>query len=213
MLRLECEHGVKTVVLTPHYYRDRENPKQFLLRRDASVELLEGAIRALPELERNLLPSRILGAEVTWAPNLHDCEELPLMCIGQTKNLLLELPYAPWNDRMIDQIYDLMGRTGITPIIAHLERYVKLQRPEMIREVLALGVPVQISADVLLRVTTRKSAMKLLKSGQARILASDCHNCTDRPPNLAAGLEIVSRKLGEHFVKSLLACADELITA
>ena len=29
MLRMEYDQGVDTVVLTPHFYRDRENPKHF----------------------------------------------------------------------------------------------------------------------------------------------------------------------------------------
>jgi protein subunit release factor B len=30
MLRMEAEQGVHTVVLTPHFYRDRERPEHFL---------------------------------------------------------------------------------------------------------------------------------------------------------------------------------------
>ena len=65
---------------------------------------------------------------------------LPELCIGETKNMLIELPFTPWNDRMIHQLYEFFGGTGITPVIAHLERYLKIQRPEHIREVLELGV-------------------------------------------------------------------------
>ena len=38
MLRMERDQGVDAVVLTPHFYRDRERPEQFLARRRASAE-------------------------------------------------------------------------------------------------------------------------------------------------------------------------------
>ena len=38
--------------------------------------------------------------------------------------------------------------------------------------------------------------MKMLKAGQAHIMASDCHNVTTRPPNLAMGISVVEKKLG-----------------
>lgn len=210
MLRMEREQGVDTVVLTPHFYRDKENPKHFLQRREKSMLTLGKRILELPEPERGALPRLLIGAEVAWAPNLADWDELPELCIGETKNLLLEMPFTPWNDRMIDQIYDLISRTGITPVIAHLERYLKIQRPEHIRELLEVGAPVQVSGDVLLHFMSRGSAMKLLKNRQAHLLASDCHNCTTRRPDLKAALNVVRQKLGSHRTETLIRCADEL---
>lgn len=210
LLRMQAEQAVDTVVLTPHFYRDRENPKHFLQRRAKAVEVLEGYLQSLPEETLGALPRRILGAEVAWAPNLVDWEELPEFCIGDTKNLLLELPFIPWNDRMIDGIYDLISRTGIMPVIAHLERYLKIQRPEHIRDVLELGVPVQVSGDVLLRFTTRGGAMKLLKNRQAHLIASDCHSLEKRPPNMKAAMDVVRKKLGDRTAENLLRNAYEV---
>ena len=210
LLRMEMEQGVDTVVLTPHFYRDQERPEHFLARREASFGLLQQEICALPEGERESLPALIVGAEVAWRPNLSDWEELPRFCIGATKNLLLELPFTPWNDQMLHQIYDMVGRTGITPVIAHLERYLKIQRPELIRDVLSLDVPIQISSDIFLHPLTRGTGLKMLKRGQAHFLASDCHNLTTRKPNLATAMAVVEKKLGVECVQALNACASEL---
>ena len=51
MLRMERDQGVDTVVLTPHFYRDRERPEHFLKRRRAAGEALRDALMALPEEE------------------------------------------------------------------------------------------------------------------------------------------------------------------
>ena len=210
MLRMERSQGVDTVVLTPHFYRDRENPQRFLRRRQESAVALARRVIELSEQEREALPQMLLGAEVTWWPDMADWEELPEMCIGDTRNLLLELPFTPWNDRMIYQLHELFGRTGITPVIAHLERYLKIQRPEYIREVLQLGVPVQVSADILLRPIARGGAMKLLRQGQAHVVASDCHRCVGRIPNLAAATDLLRRKLGNSETEMIIRRADEL---
>lgn len=210
LLRMEMEQGVDTVVLTPHFYRDQERPEHFLARRAESFDRLQEAVCTMQERERKSLPTLVLGAEVAWRPNLSDWEELPQFCIGETKNLLLELPFTLWNDQMLHQIYDMVGRTGITPVIAHLERYLKIQRPELIRDVLSLDVPIQISSDIFLHPLTRGTGLKMLKRGQAHFLASDCHNLTTRKPNLATAMSVVEKKLGVECVHCLTACADKM---
>ena len=76
MLRMERDQGVDTVVLTPHFYRDREWPERFLARRRASAEALRDALMALPEEEIRNMPRLILGAAVAWVPNLPEMTEL-----------------------------------------------------------------------------------------------------------------------------------------
>jgi len=211
LLRMEREQGVTTVALTPHFYRDRENPRHFLQRREKAVLELGRALLELPGEERNSLPDLLIGAEVAFAPNMTDWEELPDLCIGRTKNLLLEMPFTPWTERMIDQIYDLISRTGITPVIAHLERYLAAQRPELVREVLSLGVPVQVTGDVLTSWRTRRTALRLLEGRGERLIASDCHRTDTRPPVMKAALDVVSKKLGQPRAAALLRCAEELV--
>lgn len=211
MLRAQRGQGVDTVVLTPHFYRDLENPQHFLRRRRDAVIKLGRCLQEMSAEERNELPRVLLGAEVAWWPTIAEWDELPELCIGETKNLLLELPFTPWNDKMIHQLYEFYGRTGITPVIAHLERYLKIQQPEHIEEILNLGVPVQVSADVLLRPLARRGVLKMLQEGQAHLVASDCHGVEKRTPNLAAAMNILREKLGEDSVKMLIRCADELV--
>jgi len=210
MLRMEKEQGVDAVVLTPHFYGLQEQAKDFLARRDESIRKLNAELAKLPEEEQGKLPKLILGAEVAWNSSLIDCEELPQLCIGSTKNFLLELPITPWSTQLFDQIYDLIGQTGLTPVIAHLERYMWCQGPKQIAEVFELGVPVQISAEILGRPLIRGKVLKLFENRRAHILASDCHNCTNRSPNIGKGLQQVRRKLGDWCADELVRCADEL---
>lgn len=194
MLRMEAEQGVDTVVLTPHFYREKEDSSSFLQRRASSFYRLKDRIAELSDKEKKRLPELFLGAEVAWVPNMDEWPELSQLCLGNSSFLLLELPFYPWNSRMIDQIYDLMSKTGITPIIAHLERYAKIQRWSSIQEILALGIPIQLSTSVFLTIGGRRLAKQLLHHGTGFLLASDCHNTTTRPPNLGNTMAVLKKK-------------------
>lgn len=211
MLRMERDQGVDTVVLTPHFYRYRERPEWFFERRMKScLQLREYLQEQVDEAEIETLPNLVLGCEVAWVPNLAEWDCLPELCIGNTKNLLLELPFTPWNDMLSRQIYDLMGKTGITPVIAHLERYLKIQPWERVAEILSLGVPVQISADAFLKLFTRKNSFNALTQW-AHIVASDCHDTDKRLPCLGPAMEIIQRKLGEAAVKEIERYTKEIV--
>jgi len=143
-------------------------------------------------------------------PNLAYWEELPRLCMGSSDHLLLELPFSPWNEGMVNQLYDLLGRTGITPILAHLERYRGGQRRELMEEVVSLGFPVQYSADTLLHPLRRGRVLKELRE-EGNFLASDCHDLTSRPPNLGKAMEVVKRKLGPAGEVRILLQSDRFV--
>lgn len=200
MLREEYAQGVDTVALTPHFYRDREHLPDFLRRRKEACYKLLTAITALSEEERKMLPKLILGAEVAWVPNLAQLPELERLCYQDTKYLLLELPSAPWDDMLFRQIYDLMNCRGITPIIAHIDRYWGLQEKKQFETLFSLGVPVQLSAEPLLHFAMRGRALRLIRGGKVQMIISDAHNMTDRQPNLGKADDVLRKKLGmERF--------------
>ena len=196
MLRQEYAQGVDTVALTPHFYRDREHLSDFLQRREEAYQKLLAAIAALSEEEKEALPDLLLGAEVAWVPNFAQLPGLEKLCYQDTKFLLLELPFGAWDDMLFRQIYDLMNCRGITPVIAHIDRYWGMPKKERFEALFSLGVPVQLSAEPLLHFTTRGRALRLIKKGKVQMLISDAHNLTDRQPNLGKALDVLHKKLG-----------------
>ncbi len=210
LLRMEKAQGVDRVIFTPHFYREREDAASFLARRREAIARLEAAVERLSQEERAALPQWEVGAEVAWMPNLVDREELNELCLGKSRYFLLELPMAPWGDQLIHQLYDLMGQGRVTPVIAHLDRYWSAQRPEKISDLLRLGFPIQVSADVLLRTLSRGKALRMMQRGQVHLLASDCHSLHHRPPNLGSAMEVVARKLGQSQADRLCRWAEEV---
>lgn len=197
LLDMERQQGVATVVLTPHFYRERETVDAFLQRRQQSMDTL---LEALPEGS----PKLILGTEVAWFSSLAEEPELEKLCLGNTKYILLELPYAAWSKYLLDQVYQFASSSGLIPILAHVERYLPLQRPGQLEALLSMGLPMQMSADALTRFFKRHKMVELLKRGQWYI-GSDCHNTDKRKPNMAAAAEVLLKRLPGHRAHEMLS--------
>ena len=158
LLAMERRQGVTAVVLTSHFYRWREDADAFLKRRQRSYEALTAALPAGT-------PSLFLGAEVAWFPTLAEYEPLERLCLAGSGYFLLELPFERWSSRLLDQIYDLTCVTGLTPILAHVERYLPLQPRSQMDELLSMGLPMQMNADSLLPALRRGKCLRLLRRG------------------------------------------------
>jgi protein-tyrosine phosphatase len=186
LLEMEREQGIEQVVLTPHFYRDKESGRHFFKRRAQSLEKL---LAVFPPDS----PKLYLGAEVHWFTSLAQYEHLDKLCIGGGKHFLLELPFEHWSSRLVDDIYDLTCTTGLTPILAHVERYLTLQSRSQIDELISLGLPMQMNADSLLKFFGRSRLITMLEEGRW-FIASDCHSVDKRPPRIADALKCVEPK-------------------
>ncbi len=206
MLRMEAEQGVDTVALTPHFYRDREHLSYFLQRRQDSFAQLKEAIGDMTGL-----PKLILGAEVTYAPGIANWNGLDRLCYEGTRTLLVELPFTPWNDEMFRQLYKLEGRLGITLMIAHADRYFSYQDKRTMIRLLDMDLQLQVGAESLMQFSNRRKGLRLLNSYNG-LLISDCHNTTDRSPQMGKALKIAEKKLGKAAADEFAAATDEALT-
>lgn len=170
------EQGVSHFVATPHFYAEKESVSTFLQRRKASYELLQ------PHLTEDV--QLCLGAEVAYYDGISRLADLDKLCLGQSRFLLLELPFTPWNTTLFRQLQNLICIEGITPILAHIERYTAFQPKSAMQQILELGVPIQMNAEHLLRFSSSYGARQLLKNGSVQLLASDCHDPYLRGYNL-----------------------------
>ena len=91
MMRRAVSQGITAMVATPHFYADRETPKEFLKRREESWKRLREACE-----EEDGLLSLYSGAEVRMFPGVAGMEELPELAIKGTSYILLEMPFEVW---------------------------------------------------------------------------------------------------------------------
>jgi len=203
MLAAEAEQGVRAVALTPHFHRDREHVSDFLARRREAMARLRNA---LGEREH---PHLIPGAETAWVPGMAEWQELEQLCYENTRILLVELPMTPWHDDMFRQLYAIEGRRGITPMIAHAERYIGTQTGAHFAKLLETGFPLQVSTAPLRRWFGRRRVLELLTAFHG-VLSTDCHNMTTRPPDMGAAAQVLEKKLGKEG-RAILRRAEQFI--
>ena len=108
---------------------------------------------------------------------------------------------------MYQELESLHTKQGLVPIIAHLDRYIGAFKTYGIPERLAeLPVLVQANAEFFLRPATSHRALRMLKAGQIHLLGSDCHNCSQRKPNLGKALEVIRKHLGQTSLEHIASC-------
>lgn len=192
MLRREFRQGIHCVIATPHFYARREQPERFLERRDHAERKLRQAMA-----RQENLPEVRVGAEVHFFCGIAESEWLSHLTIRGTNSILVEMPPAPWPDALCRELADIWEKRGITPIVAHIDRYIGPFRtygiPGLLQE---LPVLVQANAEFFLERATARMALNMLKADQIQLLGSDCHNLTDRIPNLGDAVSRIEKKLG-----------------
>ena len=207
LLRLEAEQGIRHVVATPHFYARYDSPDRFLERRDRAEAELRQAMEGCEGL-----PQVSVGAEVYYFRGMSESEFLPLLTIRNKSCILIEMVAAPWKEDVYRELEAIWENHGIIPIIAHIDRYIGPFRTHRIPQRLAeLPVFVQANADFFLERSTAAMAMKMLKADQIQLLGSDCHNLTDRKPNLVDAVSCIQRKLGQDAVSRIREYEQKLL--
>lgn len=203
MLELMAAQGVRRVVSTSHFYPEREEPDSFLARRKKAVEMLRAVFhKGLPDI--------YLGAEVAYFPGISRCDRLPELAIRGTHLILIEMPFCRWTPSVSEELFTIRDTMGLTPIVAHLERYID-QRPGTFGELAAGGILLQSNAEHFLDFWHKRRAITMLENGYIHLLGSDCHRIDSRMPNLSEAVEYIRDKLGEDAVTELFRRAAALL--
>ncbi|MEI7559845.1 MAG: CpsB/CapC family capsule biosynthesis tyrosine phosphatase [Actinomycetes bacterium] len=185
LARAQVECGVRTVVATPHVNLETPNDPETIARGVAEMTV------ALKEhdLDLTILP----GAEVdiTLAGGLDDAT-LHGLTLGGTQWLLLEAPLSPGGVGFSEAVQAVQAR-GFRILLAHPERSPAVQRrPEVIDDLVAVGVRCQITAGALVGKfggVVQKTAYELVRKGVVHNVASDAHEAFRRKPGLRSELE------------------------
>ena len=199
MLQENKRQGVDKIILTPHYYSDCSIDEFLAKRNNAVIKLRKEMAKTNSELEISVL----LGAEVYYRPSLIEQEDIKKLCIGGAKYLLLEMPFAKWDRKALNDIDIMINSFGITPIMAHIERYLPYNDDSVIDALLQKNVLVQMNAGFLLSKKNTKKAKSMIKDGMIDFLASDCHNLDSRPQNLQAAFQLLEDSKMQTFAETL----------
>lgn len=206
MLRQTWEQGIGHMVATPHFYPRYDNPEDFFRKRDRAVALLQEEIS-----KESALPQVSIGAEVHYFKGIGASDVVPRLTIGSKRCILIEMPHSPWTPAMYRELEEIWLQWGITPIIAHVDRYIAPFHTHGIPERLKdLPVLVQANASFFLDRRTGSMALRMLKNGHIHLLGSDCHNLTSRCPNLGPAVDKIRTRLGQQAIDRICAIEREV---
>lgn len=197
MLELLSDQGVRRVVATPHFYPNHHSVEEFLEKRNSAYEEIKKHIEASH-------PQVVLGAEVKFYDGISRMENLSTLLIEGTEILLLEMPFERWSDYTVRELINLSSSGICTVAIAHIDRYIGFQNRNVLFELLENGILFQANAEAFERFFERRKMLKLLKQGAIHFIGTDCHNLTDRAPNIKKAYNVILKKFGEQFTENLI---------
>ena len=215
MLREEKRQGVELVAATPHFYAYRMSIEGFLEQRAKALEETKRLIREAD----TPLPGVTVGAEVYFFQGMGHARDISRLCVGETKTILIEMPFEQWNEEMLRDIEALIRLQRLNIVLAHVERYIGFQKDRHVwNRMLSLPLTPQINAGSFLKRAglfhsnrTRRFSMDFLEMHPRLIVGSDCHNMADRAPNLAMAMREISDTLGEEALTGIDAAVREAL--
>ncbi len=206
MMQEEAAQGVTRVIATPHFYANRDTLQCFMARRHEAERVLRQEMERHPDM-----PELFLGAEVLFFNGISHWEGLEELTLNKSGYLLLEMPFVEWTDAILDEVGELAVKRGITPVFAHVERYLYLFHPKQILDELRRrSFMIQCNADYFIQRNTSRTALKYLCENRIHFMGSDSHNILRRKPNIGEAAEIIFAKHGIAPLERLSQMADYL---
>lgn len=199
MLQEEVNQGISHVVMTPHFYADKDSLEGFVQRRTNAAQRLRNEIQAIDGL-----PKISLGAEVYYFRGIGQVQEMRHLAIEGTNYIMIEMPPSTWTQTMYRDLVNISEKLDLQPVIAHIDRYIRPMRDnEHLEELEQLPVLLQANGNFFKRYTTQRMALRMLKQNRIHFLGSDCHNMASRPPNLGSVVDLIRKKLGEDKLQKI----------
>lgn len=196
------KQGIKTVVATPHFYANDESVDSFLERRNKAYTGLRQHMDEDIEIA--------LGAEVRYYNGISCLEDLKKLRLESSRLLLLEMPFRKWTGYDINEVVEIASGANITVVLAHVERYLSLQKKEVFHHLLDNGVLFQCNASFFSGYLAKNKALKMVRNNQMHFIGSDCHNMTDRAPEIIKAFLAIEKKYGEEFLSDYVNYGNEL---
>jgi len=204
MLSMMTQQGINCVIATPHFYPNKMRIADFLKKRDEAYQ------KVLSDREANW-PLVKCGAELAFFRGIGKSDNLESLCIDSTDLLMIEMPFRSWTKQDFKEIESVIDR-GITPILAHVERYYAYQQDSSeFYPIIQLPLYLQVNAAAFTSFRMRKIAKRIMDCGEPILLGSDCHDSIRRQPNLLEGRKALQKKYGEQFLIRMDELGERLL--
>ena len=211
LLKMQKKQGADYVIATPHFSNENTSVSQFLSKREQSYNLLKEEMK---KHKSNDFPEIYIASEVMLTESITSIDDFSLLCMPDKKHVLIELPMFNCDDWVFDKLFEITATKSVTPIIAHVERYMMMQNDGFIKKLLGLNLPLQFSLSVAQTRTELKRFIKFFKLADElfRYIGSDCHNVGLRAPDIDKYYPVLIKKLGKNHMEYVFDCSNKLIS-
>ena len=207
MFQVYSGQNVEIIVATPHFYRESESIDSFLERRHNAYTNL---VQAMPL--GIATPNIVLAAEVSYFDGISREDEIETLCIGNSRAMLLEMPFEKWCQHTLNEVRNLTSAANIQVIIAHAERYIRYGNNKRdLFELVEMGSILQINASKITMQNVSRIALELVKCGNFCVLGSDCHDAIYRSPNIIDAYKLIIQKLGIDRINQIEVLSKSII--
>lgn len=197
--------GVRTIVATSHRRKGMfETPEETILKHFTEVK--DAASVIADDL------TLLYGGELFFTPDILDkLESGKVPTMNGTRFALIEFSsVTPWKD--IQQALNKVLMLGITPVVAHIERYNALEfNKERVQEIIAMGCYTQVNASHLTKPKLfgdklkiyKKRARYFMEEDLIHVVSSDMHNLTNRRPYMKEAYGHIAKEYGTEKADEL----------
>ena len=209
MLIQSYKSGVDSIIATPHYLPWEKNASAARIRR--LCQRVQEQIREEKGIAINIYP----GQEIYYHGDIVESLKTgKALTLADSRYVLVEFSSGESYSTIKRAIHHLR-EAGYIPIIAHVERYQSIRKPDGkqesrsagLKELYDLGALFQMNTEVLQLGTfhqTGRWARKALEQKQIHFLASDMHNLKTRPPITKEQLCWIRKHLDRDYQNSIL---------
>lgn len=200
MARIAYSEGITKIVATPHYIEDEICPSLYEINH--KIKELQIVLKS-----ENIDIEILIGNEVYLTYFLTSyIKRRNIATINNTQYILIEFPMFNIPTYTEDVIYNLK-LIGITPIIAHPERYrYVMENPNVLIKYIDMGALCQINSGSItgkFGKEIREISKVLISHDMAHFVASDGHSMRNRAPKLKRAYERVMHLYGKEKSEEL----------
>ena len=200
MLKCAEKQGITDVVNTVHYKHPKMNGKEI------NFELIKKHTEELQTIldEKNIKIKLHIGAETFFHENLLELKNDKLATFSNGKYLLIEFLTNLLPENQKEVLFELKVN-GVTPIIAHPERYKAVQQNiNIVADWLESGCLIQIDAGSPIGLMGKKAKLAseiILINKWCQIVGSDAHDNKNRNFCIKDSVNYIGSLIGDEVTK------------